>query len=835
MNPRSWLCLATCGAWLLLTHVVRADEPTLTSIPEVRSLSRAEALRGRGVRLEGCITYVDPVWNFMFLQNGEDAIFIHGVTNLLYEQGHYVSVSGRTSFEYFPFVESTEVRVLAEAEESPGLPKATEASRCGPATDCKLVRCRVEIESALVRESRCVLAATAGGQRLFCTIAGTIDPEEMISYVGATVNVTGAQGLLIDVPSFYKPGSFSEEPKVLGPQILMQGIGRLEIVAAEKQDPLPEIDTTVHALYRGQSGKRFRFPGQISFVGPDFVVVEANAVGIKLRSDCTYGLMAGQTIEAWVERVADDGGGRDGLKAIGFRTLFSSPLPRPDPIQAVDAAKLAPNRRRVTVRGRIRSLRGRSHGVDLELESGGVEFGARLANDIGSQLQLDLKTAKTVEVTGALLQSADPASEKAPFQIATHQLDDWVVTSRTGEFSWQSLWIGVALLAVLLAGSYAWIRSLGFLVAERTQSLSELNAFFRTSYESLTDGMVAEDAAGRIVATNSAFTDAFGSADAGLSTGTQVEDAIGHKVRSGALDRLIAKVRSNPGSRGSIEFATSETPPRDFVVSTAPIVRDQSQAGGESEETIGRVWLFRDETERKQLESGLLHAQKMESVGTLASGMAHDFNNILCAVANSLAVIGLDTLTSTQRESLEMANRNVFRAADVIRKLLTFSDRQLLQRELVPINEVVQESCSLLRHLFDASIRFNVDLADEAGSVRVDRTMFEQVLMNLCVNARDALGSGGTITLRTWPAGETSRDDVKLSVSDDGHGMDEVTRHRIFDPFFSTKRARGGSGLGACGFVSNRRAAWWQDRMSFAARPWSHVHDHASAFQAGTG
>jgi len=215
----------------------------------------------------------------------------------------------------------------------------------------------------------------------------------------------------------------------------------------------------------------------------------------------------------------------------------------------------------------------------------------------------------------------------------------------------------------------------------------------------------------------------------------------------------------------------------------------------------------RDVTERKRLEEELRHAQRMESVGRLAGGVAHDFNNLLTIIISygQLLLAELEPGAMTReyaQETLDAAGR----AAALTRQLLTFSRKQVLQPKPVYLNAVVEGTEKLLRRLLGPDVAIAVTLGDDTGVVVADPTQLDQVLVNLAVNARDAMPNGGALSIETarldatlgdarWPTLAPGRY-AMLAVRDTGMGMDDAVRARIFDPFFTTKEASRGTGLG---------------------------------------
>jgi len=221
----------------------------------------------------------------------------------------------------------------------------------------------------------------------------------------------------------------------------------------------------------------------------------------------------------------------------------------------------------------------------------------------------------------------------------------------------------------------------------------------------------------------------------------------------------------------------------------------------------GYVVLLRDVTERRQLEEQLRQAQKMEAVGKLAGGVAHDFNNLLTAI------IGFASLASEElpagspvQGSLAQIRRSADQAASLTRQLLAFGRRQLLQPEVLDLGEVIAHVLPMLRRLIGEDITVITELLPDLPTIRADRTQVQQVLLNLAVNARDAMPRGGVLTIRTSQASVDDRTSdgfdlplgqyVVLEVADTGQGVDAAMADHIFEPFFTTKAFGQGTGLG---------------------------------------
>lgn len=262
----------------------------------------------------------------------------------------------------------------------------------------------------------------------------------------------------------------------------------------------------------------------------------------------------------------------------------------------------------------------------------------------------------------------------------------------------------------------------------------------------------------------------------------------------GRAATLASRHRRNDGSTFPVEITVAllETPDGPYVFG---IARDVSER-------------LRADSERQQLEIQLQQSQKMEAIGQLTGGVAHDFNNLL-QVINAGADIALTDIAPDHaaRPVLEEVVRAGERAANLVRQLLAFSRRQIMRLESLDLNPVVEDVLKLIHRLIGEHIHVEWVPGENLGTVNADRGMVEQAVMNLCVNARDAMPEGGVLRVETdrigldeaycaeHPWAEPGCY-VRLTVRDTGSGMDAITLDRVFEPFFSTKPEGKGTGLG---------------------------------------
>ncbi|MBI2891625.1 MAG: PAS domain S-box protein [Nitrospirae bacterium] len=339
--------------------------------------------------------------------------------------------------------------------------------------------------------------------------------------------------------------------------------------------------------------------------------------------------------------------------------------------------------------------------------------------------------------------------------------------------------------------------------------LRESEAHMRAIVETAVDGIVTIDEKGVIQSFNPAAERIFGYT-AAEAVGRNVSRLMPEPDRSGHDAHLGRYLRTGEAKIIGIgrEVVGRRKDGESFPVDLA--ISEVRMAGRRM-----FVGILRDITERRQreedqhrLEQQLLQSQKMEAVGRLAGGLAHDFNNQLTTILGYSEML-LDRLEadSPLRRYVSEIKEDGDRAASLTRQLLSFSRAQPTQVQVLDLNEVIMSAERMLRRLVGDDVEFRLRLASNTGRVAADRVQLEQVLMNLVVNARDAMPRGGSLSLSTSgevlggdrPAqlhGLASGPYVRLSVVDTGIGMDEETLSRAFEPFFTTKGQGKGTGLG---------------------------------------
>jgi two-component system, cell cycle sensor histidine kinase and response regulator CckA len=325
------------------------------------------------------------------------------------------------------------------------------------------------------------------------------------------------------------------------------------------------------------------------------------------------------------------------------------------------------------------------------------------------------------------------------------------------------------------------------------QALKESEERYRALIEASPSGILLISAEGRMIFANPAAARIVGVAAPADLLGRAVLDF----VHPSFIEVVVGRLRARLASPGIPEpfvgrVVRPDGEPRDVELVGARVTHEGAPAvlavGNDITDRI------RAEEERVRLEGQLRQAQKMEAVGRLAGGVAHDFNNLLQAILSYTEVLlsrvgDREAMTAGLAELSEHARRG----ARLTRQLLVFSRREATHLEVVDLGAVILEAATLVRRLLRENIAFEVDLANVALPVRADKSQLEQVVMNLALNAADAMPGGGELVIRT---GAGPGEMVWLEVADSGCGIPEEIRDRIFEPFFTTKESSEGSGLG---------------------------------------
>ncbi len=446
-------------------------------------------------------------------------------------------------------------------------------------------------------------------------------------------------------------------------------------------------------------------------------------------------------------------------------------------------------------------LRGADLGTwESNLETGSLSFSPRLATMLG-------------------FDPAEPEPTRAWWQSRIHPEDlENSLESVANHLAGHSHQIEVIQRVQKRDGSYLWVIDLSSVVERdasgrpvrvagtradiHERTLADVRALrLATAVDQATESIVLLDSQGRVEFANRAFTRRMGCAESALLG--RSFDAVwpgDHGDASLAFAAIAVEVARSGVWRGTLRNLRRG----DQICAEHLIV---SAVTDSKEQPLGFVLVARDITRESALEEQVRQSQKMEAVGLLAGGVAHDFNNLLQIVRGYAALAAESETLAEQKGHLSLVLDAVDRASGLTRQLLAFGRRQALQRIVIDLNVMTREMLRMIRRIIPENIEISPYITADSIRIRGDRGQIEQVLLNLCVNARDAMPDGGRLVIRldvgdVDKAAAARHESItpgryaRLRVSDTGTGMDPATLARIFEPFFSTKPKDRGTGLG---------------------------------------
>ncbi|MFK7737274.1 MAG: ATP-binding protein, partial [Pirellulaceae bacterium] len=438
------------------------------------------------------------------------------------------------------------------------------------------------------------------------------------------------------------------------------------------------------------------------------------------------------------------------------------------------------------------SLQGQEYHLNIDTNVKGM-VQAVVAYSAGTNIG-SLQPGDLVQLAGVGLpiasSKAETSEKQASWMVFVGDSESVSLLDRPITVNRLTLAFAVSACVALILGGLLFTRSLRRQVEARTRNLNAVRTHLATSFEAAREAVLLSETSGRISQYNLQLANMLGKPIGSDEQIGEFLERVKEKLDPPDLfDEFTHAILSGKRKR-TIELSMGE---RIVTAYGSPIIDAEQQC-------LGHFWSFQDVTEKRKLEHGLIQAQKMEAVGQLSGGIAHDLNNVLTVIRSNLALLSFqaDDHEIDISEFASPIEASVKRASDLTRQLLDFSRKSNLTLETIEANELMRQVVKLARPAIGEHIEVQVRLNDEPVLIRADEHRVEHVLFNLCINARDAIGEeGGLITvssfLRQHPMiGEC----VCLTVGDSGSGMSESVQRKIFEPFFTTKKPGTGTGLG---------------------------------------
>jgi PAS domain S-box-containing protein len=803
-----FLDLSWPQAAAVLTNAVREHLPVLTQAKAVRELPVSEAERGYPVRIQGVVTCVDQEWNLLFVQDETSGIYVlDSPATFAGKVGQVVEVEGFSGSGWFaPIIREPQLGVLGQGQLPKAKPVSLDQLKMG-SEDSQRVEIQGTVQRLAVESEHLTLdiAGTSGGM-LKAHVPGFGTNPVPTGLVDAEVQVRGVCGSL-----------FNTKRQLTGIQLFVVGLEDIRVSKPAPADlfvlPVRPINGLLQFQLPNNLRHRLHVRGIVTFRDPRWytLFIQDESDGIYVRTLTRPAMPVGDQLDV-VGFIRPGPFGPEMSEAI-FQRIGPGKTPQPVTVTIAGAISGEFDAHLITLDARlVDRVRGTGgHGLVLQGEQWTL---TAFLEDAQDARRLDgIRLGSLLRLTGVCSIQSNESQPGKALLLQMRSPDDVIVLNQPPWWTtrhWLAL-LGVG--AVILMAVGAWVLLLRQSVREQTEVIrrelereAALEAQYRELFENVNDLIQSFNPDGSIAYVNPAWLKAMGYTPAEVTQLTFRDiiypDDLRHcaglfesVMSGGQLDFIEARFRRKDGQLIEVEGSCSAS------------IKDGKPSAIRC--------IFRDVTERRRAEETLRQTQqamirqdRLAAVGQLAAGVAHEFNNLLTIIQGHTALLleggRFDPQTT---DALKDVTSAAGRATSLTRQLLAFSRKQIMQPKTLDLNDAIGNIMRMLQRLLGEHIVLQMDLAPNLPSVCVDLGLIEQVLVNLVVNARDAMPQGGPMTLRTraqviqasspLPHPEARPGPfVSVSVSDTGCGMDATVREHLFEPFFTTKDVGKGTGLG---------------------------------------
>lgn len=753
--------------------LAQAESQPIDQIAAINAMTGDVADAGHACDIEATVYFCDPNSGGFFVGQGEDIIYVESTDEFL-PLGTRVRLRGKiVARELYSgnLIRLDEWQKIADADDG-NLVEPAESNRSSISSLplSTWTTATIRVKSVLTERDSTTINGTIGDVDLTVKLPSSIEYSRAAELVGAKATVTGnlqksvGEYALVSYSLFCPDGNFQvttppTEPIEFGP------LQSIEDAWANKN-------------------AHFHLDGQVTFATEHWFFLQGESSATFIHNNEGLLLAPGDMVQVIGFHEYTDNTTKLLSKVVS--RVGNAPLSDPAEYDVAKVEGVESECKRIKVRGTIDHWKFGNNPSRIYLRAKGRFFELHVWNEDPETLHLD--TARVIEATGTC---SVYGAVNSDFIIHVPSLADVRVVERKPLWSSMKIAVFVGAFVVSLVG-VIWLLSLQRRLSSNRRDLANLNARLQLVSATVRDGVVIVNDDGFVLHQNPRAVEILKCPIEADDDFRVVQRRISRDLKDGTPEVDWEEV--NDSRSETREFSVSVKLPetneiRNLDLFTAPIL----DADGRY---LARLWAIYDVTEKQQFLQSLAETEKQQAIGRLAGGIAHDFNNLLHVIRANLEVARLnESLPDQHRELLEVASDATDRAAELVSHLLSYSRRTRLSQQTHDINELVRRLSQMLGPTLKNRDCFSTDLADGLPPATVDDVRLEQVLLNLCLNAADAVADGGEIVVSTRLEQSDGIDEIVITVCDTGCGMSPETLAHAFEPFFTTKRGKG-SGLG---------------------------------------